>query len=243
MQTISPTIESKQHENKHYLFNTAYFSHVSSDIFSSTYWNGKDAITGHETGRGTTWFLQHDNHNLVLRHYLRGGLISKISHESYLYRNLKHCRSIAEFNILLQLNALKLPVPIPAAAQVIHNRLTYKADILTVRIPNAQDLVQVLKVQQNKNFYQALGEMIARFHQHGVYHADLNIQNILQDADNKFWLIDFDRAKRVKPKKSWQLRNLSRLKRSFEKEKLRHCIKWEISDWEVLIDAYQAAMF
>jgi 3-deoxy-D-manno-octulosonic acid kinase len=242
METKASTIESKQYKNKHFLFNTAFFSGASSDLFCSTSWKDKGSITGQEIGRGTTWFLRHDSHDLVLRHYLRGGLVSKISQDNYVFKGLQSCRSISEFNILYQLSALGLPVPIPAAAQVIQQGITYKADLLTQRIPNAQDLVQVLKVAQDKIFYQALGQTIALFHQHGVYHADLNIQNILQDKNNKFWLIDFDRAKRLKPKPKWQLSNLSRLKRSFEKEKIRFGIKWKKSDWDVLIAAYQKAM-
>jgi len=241
METKSLVIESKQHENKYFLFNTDFFSDASSDLFCGTYWKEKEAITGQETGRGTTWFLRHENHDLVLRHYLRGGLVSKISQDNYLFKNLQSCRSISEFNILYQLNALNLPVPVPAAAQVIRRGITYKADLLTQRIPNAKDLVQVLKTTQDERFYQALGQTIALFHQHGVYHADLNIQNILQDSNNKFWLIDFDRARRLKPKNVWQLSNLKRLKRSFEKEKIRYDIKWKESDWDVLINAYQKA--
>jgi 3-deoxy-D-manno-octulosonic acid kinase len=242
MQTNPSNIESKQHENKYFLFDTAYFSDACSELFSAAYWKEKSAITGQETGRGTTWFLQHENHNLVLRHYLRGGLISRISRDSYLFKNLQNCRSISEFNILRQLNALNFPVPIPAAAQVIRHGMTYKADLLTLRIPNAQDLVQVLKTPQNEIFYQELGQMIALFHQHGVYHADLNIQNILQDKNQKFWLIDFDRAKRIKPKQAWQVSNLNRLKRSFEKEKVRFGIKWSQSDWGIFMNSYQQAI-
>ena len=242
MKDKSSIVESKQNKNKYYLLDKAFFSDASSDLFNGAYWKEKGAITGHETGRGTTWFLRHENHDLVLRHYLRGGLVSKLSKDNYLFKNLQSCRSISEFNILNKLSALGLPVPVPAAAQVIRTAISYKADLLTQRIPNAKDLVQVLKTAQDKTFYQKLGEMIALFHQNGVYHADLNIQNILQDSNNKFWLIDFDRAKLMKPKKSWQLNNLSRLRRSFEKEKVRFGVKWEASDWDILISAYQKSI-
>ena len=168
--------------------------------------------------------------------------MSKLSRDNYIYTRLKNCRSISEFNILSQLNDLGLPVPTPVAAQVIQHGVTYTADLLTQRIPNAQDLVQVLQSSKNHIFYQKLGQIIALFHQHGVCHADLNIQNILQDTDNKFWLIDFDRAQRKKNKPTWQHANLKRLKRSFEKEKVRHGIKWKLADWDILIDAYRQAM-
>ena len=241
MQNKPPKIKSKQSKNKFYLYDTAFFTDVRSEFFSGTYWQNKGAITGQETGRGTTFFLRHETHDLVLRHYLRGGLVSKISKDNYLFRHLKSCRSISEFDILNQLNALGLPVPKPAAAHVIRQGLSYKADLLTQRIPNAKDLVQVLKTAQNNAFFEQLGAMIALFHQQGVYHADLNIQNILQDSNRNFWLIDFDRAKIVKPSQTWRHANLKRLKRSFIKEKERYGIKWEITDWEMLVEAYQKA--
>ena len=161
MQTNASTIESKQYENQYYLFNRTFFSDAFSDLFCSTYWQNKGAITGQETGRGTTWFLHHQNHDLVLRHYLRGGLVSKISRERYLFRRWKSCRSISEFHILNELSQLGLRVPIPAAAKVIRHGLSYQADLLTQRIPNAQDLVQVLKNTQDETFYKKLGQFAA----------------------------------------------------------------------------------
>ena len=81
--------------------------------------------------------------------------------------------------------------------------------------------------------------MIATFHRQGVFHADLNIQNILQDKTGKFWLIDFDRARILPPQKKWQQATLKRLKRSFEKERVRFDIKWSESDWAALMHGYQ----
>lgn len=242
MQNNAFNIENKQQENRYYLFDKAFFSDVSADHFCGDYWQKQDAITGQEKGRGTTWFLRYRNHDLVLRHYLRGGFVSKINKNRYFFRNRESCRSINEFQILNQMVHMGLPVPKPAAAQVIRYGLTYQADLITQRIPGAKDLVQILQSSRNELFYRQLGQTIARFHQHGIYHADLNIQNILQDSDQQFWLIDFDRAKKLKPNKRWQLRNLKRLKRSFEKEKVRHNIQWQSADWDILFQSYLASL-
>jgi len=233
------SIKTKHEEQYRWQFDSDCFADISSEQFTAQYWKAKNAITGQESGRGTTWFIRHQNHHLVLRHYLRGGLMSKVSKDHYLFTRWLNCRSISEFNILDKLQGLNLPVPKPAAAQVIRKGLYYQADLLTHRIPNAQDLVQILKVKQNTGFYAELGQLIAKFHQLGVYHADLNIQNILQDNRGKFWLIDFDRAKQIKPQKKWQENNLARLKRSFEKESSRHEIQWQADDWASLYAAYQ----
>jgi len=232
-------LERTSNGNAHWLYDSQLFTQVSSDLFKAGYWQAKNAITGQESGRGTTWFIRHQEHELVLRHYLRGGLMQKLSRDSYVYNRLDNCRSMSEFTILSELHQQGFPVPKPAAAQVIKKGLFYQADLLTHKIPHAHDLVQILKTKQNENFYASLGKVIAKLHQHGVYHADLNIQNILQDKTGSFWIIDFDRAKLLTPNPTWQDSNLKRLKRSFEKEKLRFNIQWQASDWLIFHDAYQ----
>jgi 3-deoxy-D-manno-octulosonic acid kinase len=208
-------------------------------MFESSHWKDKDAIIGQESGRGTTWFIKHNEHELVLRHYLRGGMMRHVSHDRYIFNGLKKTRSIAEFDILNALLKKNLPVPKPAAAQVIKHGLFYEADLLTHKIPYAQDLIQVLRQAQPKEFYRELGGVIAKFHELGVFHADLNIQNILQDKSGKFWLIDFDRAQILPPQAKWQQATLKRLKRSFEKERVRFDIKWSEQDWDGLMQGYK----
>lgn len=229
---------SKQEQNIYWKYNATTFSEINEALFTPAYWQARDAVTGQETGRGTTWFLKHKNHQLVLRHYLRGGLMRHISHDKYIYTGLQNTRSIAEFSILDHLLKFDLPVPRPAAAQVIKQGAVYKADLITHKIPEAQDLVQRLKQKQDADFYHKLGGVIAQFHRNGVYHADLNIQNILQDLSGQFWLIDFDRAKILMPQHTWQQANLKRLKRSFEKERQRYDICWQDSDWNTFHKGY-----
>lgn len=229
-------------DNHYWLFNKQFFKDMSADYFTPTFWHARQAITGQEKGRGTTWFIRHKNHHLVLKHYLRGGLMSRLSQDAYLFNNWRACRSISEFDLLNELYRRKLAVPRPIAAQAVRSGLCYRADLVTERIHDARDLLHVLRHTQDPMFYRALGQFIAEFHRHGVYHADLNIQNILQDGSGKFWLIDFDRAKLLPPDKSWQLRNMERLLRSFNKELIRHQIKWQASDWNILADSYAQAI-
>jgi 3-deoxy-D-manno-octulosonic acid kinase len=234
-----PDIESL-HKGKYYWrYDKECFAEASQDLFQAEHWQKLDAVNGQETGRGTTWFVQHQSHSLVLRHYLRGGMMAKLSRDHYLFKNWQSCRSVAEFDILKHLSEQGFPVPKPAAAQVIKSGFHYQADLLTHRIPKAKDLLQVLKQAQSKDFYNQLGQLIAKFHNAGVFHADLNIQNILQDESGEFWLIDFDRAKMRSPNQKWQDNNLSRLKRSFIKEKERADIQWQEDDWSALIQGYR----
>ena len=43
------------------------------EIFNPNYWREKHKITGHATGRGTTWFVDLEYLEGALRHYRRGG--------------------------------------------------------------------------------------------------------------------------------------------------------------------------
>lgn len=232
-------IITKQTPPFYWQFDQDCFNDISSNEFTADFWQQQNAIIGKESGRGTTWFIRHNHHELVLRHYLRGGLMRHLSKDNYFFNGLDKTRAFAEFTVLHQLRKLNLPVPKPAAAQIIKKGLFYRADILSHKIPQAQDLVQILQEAKSSEFYQELGRMISEFHQHGLNHADLNIQNILQDQAGKFWLIDFDRAQFMTPESNWQKANLDRLKRSFEKEKVRHQIKWSQENWLDLLKGYK----
>ncbi|PJF38548.1 MAG: 3-deoxy-D-manno-octulosonic acid kinase, partial [Phototrophicales bacterium] len=164
-----------------WLYDPTRVDKINTQHFSPAYWKDQQAISRTEMGRGSTLFIQHNNNNWVLRHYLRGGMAGKLSHDNYLYCNLSRTRSFAELRLLKLLEHLKLPAPRPVAAQVTKRGLLYQADILTQEIPNARDLVYILAQKQNEAFYQGLGQTIARFHLAGIDHADLNIKNIMQD--------------------------------------------------------------
>ncbi len=230
-----------QHSRNHYwCYDPDLLPAIDSHYFTPRYWQERDLVTGKEFGRGTTWFVRHDSNQWVLRHYLRGGLVGRLNRDRYLFSHWENCRSVNEVRILQTMRAQSLPVPRPVAAQVIRHRMHYRADIIIERIDKARDLLQVLKTAKAESFYLQLGELIARFHQAGVFHADLNIQNILQDDQGDFWLIDFDRARILEQDRRWQHKTLKRLLRSFRKEKERAGIAWKESDWLALIEGYEA---
>ena len=86
--------------------------------------------------------------------------------------------------------------------------------------------------------WQQLGAVIARFHQYGVYHSDLNCHNILLDSNGGFWLIDFDKCG-LRQAGDWQQANLARLLRSLQKEQGLHAgFAWQITQWPALLQGY-----
>ena len=77
-------------------------------------------------------------------------------------------------------------------------------------------------------------------HHAQVNHTDLNIHNILIDDSDKVWIIDFDKCCQQSGD-AWKQGNLDRLRRSFEKEVVRHQIYWHDAELKVLLEGYKHA--
>jgi 3-deoxy-D-manno-octulosonic acid kinase len=215
----------------------------STDLFDSAYWQQQNAVMGSAQGRGTTWFVKQQDQQWVLRHYYRGGLVGKLIHDSYLFTRHDNTRAAKEFHLLRQLQALQLPVPAPIAYQVVQKGFSYRADIITARICDAQDLVAVVGERAlPAELWRDIGATIKAFHQHGIYHHDLNAHNILLDAQQKVWLIDFDRGEQRVVSTTWQQKNLARLLRSLRKEQGKNSHwHWCEQDWQALLCGYHAS--
>ncbi|NVK25051.1 MAG: 3-deoxy-D-manno-octulosonic acid kinase [Gammaproteobacteria bacterium] len=221
---------------------------ISPAWFDAVFWQQQNAIVGESKGRYTTYFVEYKTAEdskvkMVLRHYYRGGLISKLSRDRFIFRSYQSTRAFAELTMLQKMRELNLPVPKPVAAMVTKVGL-FKCvnDILIELIPNARDGFQYL-LQQSLSEQQwfAIGETIQQFHQQGVYHSDLNIHNIMLDQQGKVWLIDFDRCEFRTSAQDWQQANLSRLKRSLEKEKtINPEFHFNESYWQQLMAGYDS---
>ena len=239
-------LEIFKNKNTYCLYDESEITNFTPDMFCAQYWQEKNAITGSAQGRGTTWFIQHDNKHgqqkkhWVLRHYYRGGLIGKIINDSYWFTSQKNTRAAREFSLLAHMQTLALPAPKPIAYLVSRHSFFYRADLLSSRIENAQDLVAILtKGPISDGLWFDIGKTIQNFHQHGIYHHDLNAHNILIDNDNKPWLIDFDQGEVRKVNTSWQQNNMQRLLRSFNKEKNKHPkFNWQEGHWKALLAGY-----
>jgi 3-deoxy-D-manno-octulosonic acid kinase len=229
--------------NSQLWFNPEIWPECSEDYFSPEHWQMQRAIVGRSHGRGETLFFSLGEQEFVLRHYRRGGMVGKLNDDRYLYLGRSFTRCWREFNLLMKLQEMELPAPIPVAAHMTRDGFGYRADLITVRIPHARDLSVVLGEQRlSQVVWHQIGEVIARFHVAGVFHADLNCHNIMM-ANGHVWLIDFDRGELRRPWHSWRVANLKRLRRSFIKERGRKPhFHWLDSDWLALEKGYQSQM-
>ena len=135
-------------------------------------------------------------------------------------------------------------VPLRTYDVIAHEKTLVGVDIITQAIEGAQSLLDVLKQRAlTSDELTKVGNTIAQFHNLGVYHADLNINNILFDNTGAVYIIDFDRGEIKAVKGQWQEANISRLLRSFDKERNRNQVMhWQQSDWQQLNTAYQSSL-
>ncbi|WP_172449461.1 3-deoxy-D-manno-octulosonic acid kinase [Bowmanella denitrificans] len=222
----------------HWLMDTEILPDCGPAHFDIGFWHGN--ITGQSHGRGTTYFVSHQEHRLVLRHYRRGGLVGKLLDDQYFFTGLKNSRPFQEFRLLNWMHNQGLPVPRPVAAHVQRCGLIYRADLIQQQIENAQDLHQLLCQQSlSEQQWFDVGCAIASLHNLQIYHHDLNIHNLMMDSQNRIWLIDFDRCQR-RSGSAWKAQNLARLKRSLSKERQTSPgYFWQEQEWHALQRGYQ----
>ena len=230
--------QSYQQGNSMIWFDDEIITDPNQALFDAQHWQDQDKVVGSAIGRGTTWFVQFDAMQAALRHYRRGGLFGKLVEDRYWFASWEQTRSRQEFNLLRVLLESGVHVPRPIAARAVKTGWTYQADLLSERIPNARDLVSILRESPLPELmYQKIGQEIAKMHSANVNHTDLNIHNILIDDQEKVWIIDFDKCCQQSDG-DWKQGNLNRLKRSFLKELNKHQIHWQESDFTVLEKAY-----
>ena len=174
---------------------------------------GADAQPVSQGGRQAAWFVQAAFGQGVLRQYQRGGLVSRISRDRYIWRGENATRAFNEFRVMQHLNRLGLAVPAPLAAGYWRSGLTYRAALLTTRIEQARPLAAAL----DEAVIEPVARAIVALHRAGAWHADLNAFNIMLDTRQRVWLIDFDRARLGTVSESSRLGNITRLQRSLIK--------------------------
>ncbi|HEB99083.1 MAG TPA: 3-deoxy-D-manno-octulosonic acid kinase, partial [Thiotrichales bacterium] len=229
--------------NRYILYDADLIASPQQLVFDASDWAARSAIIGFAEGRGTTFFVQHEGRDFVLRHYLRGGFIARVSADRYVWLGCRRTRAFREWHLLARMREMSLPVPQPAAARVIRRGLFYTADLMTVRIPEATTLSELLTREPlAEGYWIALGSLLLRFHVSGVYHADLNANNILLDRGGRFHLIDFDRGRLRRPGRRWQEANLNRLRRSLDKlARTEPEFHFREQDWQNLLTGYRSA--
>lgn len=243
---MSRGLQENNKERCHVVWDADRFPQMPDSMqFSSEWWRSRGLLIGEAVGRGKAYFLEGlDNKAWVLRHNRRGGLLAHINHDRFLWTGSWRARALAEIRLLADMRSAHLPVPAPVAGLACRQGLFYRGDVITERIDDSLPLAERLSsgTGMDTSGWCALGQLIARFHRAGIHHADLNARNILIDKDERFYLIDFDKACRRTPSAGWCQANLARLQRSLRKfRQADPGFAFNDSDWEALQRGYRAS--
>lgn len=208
-------------------------------LFEESWLRETGCWQGATEGRSQAHLFHYAGRDMVLRHFHRGGLISWVNRDLYLGMGAANSRAFCEFNLLGEMHAEGLAVPLPVAARYVPIGPVYQADIITQRIPNARPLQEVLSARAlPAQMWESIGANVRTLHDHEIFHSDLNCRNILIDASDAIWFIDFDKCERRRPG-AWTQANLDRLKRSLVKSAGGPAaVHWHEADWADLVAGY-----
>lgn len=212
-------------------------------LFDIEWLQQQGLVTGApKAGRGNTIFFSVDGTELVLREYLRGGLVRYFNPRYYVWKGLQQTRAFRELHMLSCCVSKSLPVSVGYACKIERRGLFYVASLITHKLDGVTLADQLAKNDSNvpKQLWQNIGKTIARFHKEGIWHADLNAHNILIDSDLvEVSLIDFDRARELVPMAAAMKSNIARLHRSLLKEAGKGGYSFDAEGWASLLQAYR----
>ncbi|HEX6997349.1 MAG TPA: 3-deoxy-D-manno-octulosonic acid kinase [Gammaproteobacteria bacterium] len=210
--------------------------------FEAEYWRRQGAQVEETPGRGQVLVVEHDGETWAVRHYHRGGLVSKLVEDHYLWLGLARTRSFREWRLLAALEEAALPAPAPIAARVQRIGPIYTADLITRYLPDTRRLSSHLADGTTpREAWERIGGMVRAFHDHGVDHPDLTAHNILLDSQGLPFLVDFDNAV-LRPPGAWRGAGVARLERSLRKVAMETGTEFDDEAWRLLRRGYDEAV-
>lgn len=216
---------------------------LESKHFDTDYWQGKPGFSLVDGGRGGSVKINIGNQTAILRQYKRGGLITHISKDCYIWLGKTRSRPWREWHLLQQASDAGLPVATPLGACVWRSGLLYRAAIMTAYLEGTETLAERLvhSTLDSEVWFQ-LGSLLKKMQTLGFRHADLNANNLLIDEESKIYIIDFDKGRMMKKLDNWQWAALYRLQRSLKKIDRQQALQYGDQDWQALMDGYQSTL-
>jgi 3-deoxy-D-manno-octulosonic acid kinase len=248
LKSLDNQFKIKKTGNSYILYDASIIADPVSQLFDRDYHTNQSAQqnnsslnSGSGVGRARVVYFSFANKTFVLKHYYRGGAVALILKDQYFGFNIEKTRAFREWRLLKKMRQLGLPVPEAVAAHVKKGLFYYRADLITEKIENTKTLADVLieKLITTEQ-WKKIGACIRLFHQHNIYHADLNARNIMLTESGDVYLIDFDNSDFRVNSQAWKMANLSRLKRSLLKFKSNEAsFNFNENNWSDLMNSYK----
>ena len=228
--------------NQYVAYDSELLPGLMSEVFDPEYLRAEGLLRATSSSlRGAAWVFELDGNAFLLRHYRRGGALSRLTRDRYLWLSRARTRPAREWRLLGEMREWGLPVPVPAAWRVVRGGpLSYRADLITVLIRGCETLHQLLLDRElPEEGWRRLGATLRRFHDCQVWHPDLTAGNILVDGEGRFHLVDFDRG-RLRRGEGWKVSNLRRLRRFLVKHRgFNPDLNYRDAHFRSLLDAYR----
>ena len=209
--------------------------------FDPRFWQQKAGFQATIGGRGGSCLIELDGRKAVLRRYHRGGVMGNLFFDQYLWLGQSLSRPWREWDVLLRARAADLPVPEPIAACTCRSGLLYRAALITVFLDDTEMMTERLQRENlSRECWYKLGMLVKQMHTAGIRHADLTSDNILLDSSDRFYLVDFDKARIMNELDDWQWQPLYRFQRSMVKRHGQQHLHYDADDWQALMDGYQS---
>jgi 3-deoxy-D-manno-octulosonic acid kinase len=223
------------------LYDGSLVNHMREAWFDPATWPGAPAAPGYAGGRGATLFISCEDQDWVLRHYHRGGTVARFVSDSFIWHGEDRTRSFTEWRLLARLQAAGLPAPRPVAARYVRRGLLYRADLITVRIPDVVPLsTRLAQGRVAVPVWRRVGACVGRVHAAGFFHADLTAHNLQISRRDEIFLLDFDRGRLMSGDGTWRRRNLDRLHRSLTKISSDGAVGFSEANWSAILEGYRS---
>jgi len=131
---------------------------------------------------------------VVVKQYRRGGVLAHFNKTRYLRCGKPRCQLEFEQTAAARRMGIDAPEPIAFAWR---GRLFYRAWLVTRQIRAPRTLAQLgaRSPEHIAAIMPALKIQFARLVDHGLWHVDLHPGNVLVDASDRLFLVDFDKAR------------------------------------------------
>lgn len=157
---------------------------------------------------------------VVIKPYHRGGMLRRINRRTYI--GIGRSRGEAEFQLLEFVRRLGINAPEPVAF-ASRGHLLYHAWLVTRELPDVCSLSakSLAAPREAAALIPRIAEQIRRLVGGGIHHVDLHPGNVLVDAEDRIYIIDFDKAKtRREPQARLSRRYCRRWRRAVAKHGL-----------------------